>query len=116
MAKALVSQKAAKRLSFAVFLIGLAIITYLRSWWPGIMLGLGIPLAFRQYLLGRRYDMGVSLFVFIGVFVTVYFKISWEILLPILFTTGGIYLFFREYVESSTQPEEEIEEQEDNKS
>jgi hypothetical protein len=110
MARPLVSQRTAKAFSLALFLVALAIITYTKRWWPGIMLGIGIPLAFRQYLLGRHYDMYVSLFVFIGVFITVQFKISWEILLPILFTLGGIYIFFREFLESDTPSEAEREE------
>ena len=105
------SKKRAKVLSVALFLIGLVIITYLGAWWPGIMLGIGLPLAFRQYLLGRHYDMGISLFVSVGVFVTVQFRISWEILLPILFATGGLYILFREYLESRKEPldEEEVD-------
>ena len=50
----LVSRRRAKVLSFAIFLIGLAIVSYLNIWWPGIMLAIGIPLAMRQYLLGRH--------------------------------------------------------------
>jgi predicted membrane protein len=110
MNRALVSKKRAKALSLALFLVGLAFISFMGTWWPAIMLAIGIPLALRQYLLGRHYDMGISLFVFIGVFVTVQFNISWQILLPILFTLGGIYVFFREYIEStetSTADEEE---------
>jgi hypothetical protein len=110
MAVPLASKKRAKALSFALFLIGLAIVAYLKAWWPGIMLAVGIPLALRQYLLGRHYDMGVTLFVFIGVFATVQFNISWEILLPVLFTLGGIYIFFREYIESKESSENEDEE------
>ncbi|MBS0653148.1 MAG: hypothetical protein JSR39_06405, partial [Verrucomicrobia bacterium] len=93
----------------ALFLIGLAIISYLAAWWPGIMLVVGIPLALRQYLLGRHYDMGISLFVFVGVFVTVQFNISWEILLPVLFAIGGIYILFREFLESKEPLAEEEE-------
>jgi hypothetical protein len=74
------------------------------------MLVIGLPLALRQYLLGRPYDTGISLFVFVGVFVTVQFNISWEILLPVLFALGGIYILFREYLESM---EETLEEKED---
>jgi len=103
------SKGTAKAISLGCFLIGLAIVTYLQTWWPGIMLVVGLPLAVRQYLLGRRYDVGVTLFVFIGVFVTVQFDISWEILLPVLFTIGGIYIFVREFVERKTVPEEEEE-------
>src|SRR3990167_1439025 len=106
----LVSKKRAKALSVALFLIGLAIVTLLNAWWPGIMLAIGIPLAIRQYLLGRHYDVGVTLFVFVGVFVTVQFNISWEILLPVLFALGGVYILFREYLESRTEPLEEEEE------
>src|ERR1041385_5439155 len=106
----IVSKKRAKAISVALFLIGLAIIAYLKAWWPGIMLAVGIPLAIRQYLLGRHYDMGVTLFVFVGVFVTVQFDISWEILLPVLFALGGIYILFREYLESKEEPLEEEEE------
>ena len=106
----LASKKRAKALCVALFLIGLAILSYLQAWWPGIMLVTGIPLALRQYLLGRHYDMGVSLFVFVGVFITVQFNISWEILLPVLFTLGGIYLLFREFLESRETPLAEEEE------
>lgn len=98
------SKKRAKSISFALFLIGLAILMFLKTWWPGIMLVVGIPLALRQYLLGRHYDLGVTLFVFVGVFVTVQFDISWEILLPVLFALGGVYILFREYLESEEEP------------
>ncbi len=109
MAKALTSKKKAKAIAVSLFLLGLAIISYLAAWWPGIMLILGIPLALRQYLLGRHYDMGISLFVFVGVFVTVQFDISWEILLPVLFAIGGIYILFREFLESKEPLAEEEE-------
>jgi predicted membrane protein len=110
MAEARTSKKRAKSLSVALFLIGLAILMFLKAWWPGIMLVVGIPLAIRQYLLGRHYDMSVTLFVFIGVFVTVQFDISWEILLPVLFALGGVYILFREYLESEEEPLAEEEE------
>ncbi len=104
------SQKRAKILSTALFLVGLAIVSYLKAWWPGIMLAVGLPLALRQYLLGRHYDMWISLFVFVGVFITVQFNVAWEVLLPVLFALGGIYILFREYLESKTLPVEEEEE------
>ncbi len=106
----IVSKKRAKVLSVALFLIGLAIISYLQAWWPGIMLAVGLPLALRQYLLGRPYDMCISLFVFVGVFITVQFNIAWEVLLPVLFALGGIYVLFREFLESKETPLEEEEE------
>lgn len=110
MSRQRMSKRRAKAMSVALFLVGLGIVTYFGAWWPGIMLAIGIPLAMRQALLGRQYDMGISLFVFIGVFVTVQFKISWEVLLPILFAIGGIYILFREFLESK---EETIAEEEE---
>lgn len=111
MAQRITSDKKAKAFSLALFLIGLAILTYIHSWWPGIALVIGLPLALKQYLVGRHYDMYVSLFVFVGVFITVAFKISWELLLPVLFTVGAIYIFFREYLEGKTHTEVEEEEE-----
>lgn len=97
MAKKIMSKKKAQALSFALFLVALAILTLIKSWWPGIMLAVGLPLALRQYLLGKIYDMTISLFVFIGVFITVQFSIKWDILLPALFVTGGLYIFLKEF-------------------
>lgn len=109
MTKPLTSMKTAKFLSLALFLVGLAILTYLENWWPGIMLVIGLSLAFREYLLGRRYDMAITLIVFVGVFISAF--LTWSrYLIPVLFTIGGIYIFFRDYIESSFPSEEDAEE------
>ena len=121
MSQKIMSRKKAHALSFALFLIGLAILTFTKSWWPSIMLVVGLPLALRQYLLGRMYDMIITLVVFIGVYITVQFQIKWDILLPVLFTIGGIYIFFREFFgpkkiserEKEEEKNKEIEEKED---
>ena len=110
MHKHLVSKKKAKAICGALFLVGLAILSYVGIWWPGIMLVIGIPLALRQYFLGRYYDMAVSLGVFIGVFLIATFSISERFLLPVIFIVGAIYLLFREYFVTNTEPEDEEEE------
>jgi predicted membrane protein len=107
---ALTSRKRAQAYSSALFLIGLAILILTDAWWPGIMLVLGLTIGLRQYLLGRFYDVMITLLVFIGAFVTVQFDISWRIFLPILFTLGAIYIITREYIESRAESEEEMEE------
>lgn len=106
----LVCKKKAKAYSFALFLLGLAIVSYLQAWWPGIMLAIGIPLAIRQCLLGRYYDMLLSLIIFVGTFITAQLEISWEVILPVIFTLGAIYIFVREYLESDAAPLDEEEE------
>ena len=110
MAKQKLSKKKAQALTFALFLIGLAILTLTKTWWPPIMLVIGLPLALQQYLLGRFYDMIITLVVFIGVYITVQFQIKWDILLPVLFTIGGIYIFVREFFGLKETTEEEKEE------
>jgi hypothetical protein len=110
MFKPLTSHKRAKAISLSLLLVGLAILSYLKEWWPGIMLVIGIPLALRQYLLGRPYDTCLSIVIFVGVFLSVYLNASWEIILPVLFILGAIYIFFREFLEKETPTEEEKEE------
>jgi predicted membrane protein len=110
MAHQKMSRRKAHSLSFAVFLIGLALVAYFKYWWPGIMLAVGIPIAIRQYFLGKIFDMIVSLVVFIGVFVTVQFQIKWDIILPVLFTIGGLYIFFKEFFGPKEDPEVEDDE------
>ena len=105
------SRKKAGALSTALFLIGLATLIFTDAWWPGIMLIVGLPLALRQFLMGRTYDMMVSLLVFVGTFITVQFDISWKIFLPVLFTLGAIYILFREFLGPDETTEEEKEEE-----
>jgi hypothetical protein len=105
------SRKKAQALSTALFLVGLATLIFVDVWWPGIMLIIGLPLALRQYLLGRNYDMMVTLFVFVGTYVSVQFDISWRIFLPILFTLGALYILFREFLGPDETTEEEKEEE-----
>ena len=110
MSKLIVCKKKGKALALSIFMIGLAVLSYTGEWWPGIMLAVGLPLALKHYLAGRTYDMAVALLVFIGVFVTVNYKIQWDILLPVLFTIGGIYIFCRDFLEDTIPSEEEKEE------
>lgn len=105
------SKRKAQATSTALFLVGLAILVFTDVWWPGMMLVLGLPLALRQYLLGRTYDMLISLLVFVGTFVTVQFDISWRLFLPILFTLGALYILFREFFGPDETTEEEKEEE-----
>lgn len=107
---AITSKKKAQAFSTVLFFLGLAILTYTEAWWPGIMLVIGLPLALRQYLLSRTYDMAISLLVFGGTFVTVQFEISWRIFLPILFTLGALYTLAREFITPEPETEEEKEE------
>ncbi len=105
------SKKKANAISGIIFLVGMIILIIVDIWWPGIMLVIGIPFALRQYLLGRTYDMCISLLVFVGTFITVQFDIAWRIFLPILFSLGSIYVLGKEFI--APTPDEEIEDEEE---
>ena len=105
------SRKRISAFSGSLFFLGLAVVSLLGAWWPGIMLVVGLPLALRQYLFERRGDMLLTLFVFGGIFITAQFAISWEILLPVIFFIAALYILGREFLETSAETvDEEIEE------
>ena len=118
MARQVMSERKAHALTIALFLVGLAILAYVNVWWPPILLVIGIPLALRQYLVGRRYDMAISLIVFLGAYITIQFNLHLQITLPVLFTIGAIHVLIREFfakrhteIEREEDTEKEIEEE-----
>lgn len=94
----------------AVFLIGLGIVSLMDEWWPGIMLVIGASLTIRQLLLRKYYEMCISIIVFIGVFITEQFTITWKALLPVIFFTSALFVLMREYVDSKLASEDQREE------
>lgn len=105
-----VSKKRAKALSTAIFLIGIAIISYSGRWWPDLLLAIAISLSFRQFLLGRIYDAFLSLAIFVGAYIGVSFEVSFEVILPVVFLIAGLYILVREFSGSNDDTEAEREE------
>ncbi|MEI8365591.1 MAG: hypothetical protein WCF65_04150 [Parachlamydiaceae bacterium] len=97
MAKEILSKRKSIAISNGLFLIGIGILYYTETWWPGILLVLWLTLAARQYLSGRKYDFAITSVILIGLFLITFFKIQSAMLIPVLFVTGGIYIIFREY-------------------
>lgn len=97
MSKLELPKRKANALSNGVFLIGLGILFYTNAWWPGILIAIWVSLALRQYLTSRTYDLIISTFILVGLFLITLFKLDWSLLMPILFVIGGIYIIFREY-------------------
>lgn len=110
MSRLLICRKKTRLLTFLLFLIGLLVLSYAGNWWPGILLVTGIPLALKQYFLGKNYDTGITLFVFLGGFLSISCDIQWQIFLPVLFTIGAIYILYRDVLENSMRSESEEEE------
>ncbi len=119
MTKPFVSLPKANRFGAGIFLLSLAALAGFDFWWPGIMLAIGLALVVRQALLNQWYDAFLSLVIFGGVFVTVWYKLSWT---PVLFVLGGLYLLFKAFlheeppeIEEEEEIQKELEEHEDGK-
>lgn len=111
MAHPKVSYQRAKAISTALLLFGLAILLYLKNyWWPGLLPVIGFSLAARHFLLGRMYDMVLTLIIFVGGFIAAECDIRWDLLAPALLTIAGIYLLAREFLDPNITSESEDEE------
>ncbi len=93
----ILSKKKTEAIANGAFLICLGILFATDAWWPGILLAIWVSLAVRQYFSGRLYDLMMSSFILLGLFVISLLKLDWSILMPVLFVVGGIYIIFREY-------------------
>lgn len=97
MSQPLLSKKKAFAISNGVFLIGLGILFYTNTWWPGILAVVWSSLIFRQGCTGRLYDFIISSIILLTLFFIALFNLKWDVLMPVLFVIGGIYIIFREY-------------------
>jgi uncharacterized membrane protein len=107
MASPILSHKRADGVSTGIFLITLGVLSYYHTWWPWILLSIWLALITRQFLRGRIYDMALTTLIFGGLFCLFYFGLSWDVLAPVLFTVGGLYIIFREYFVSKERVGEE---------
>jgi hypothetical protein len=97
MSTPLVSQRRANATFNGILLIGLGILFWTEAWWPGIVLVIGAALIVRQSLRGRVYDAVLSAVIFGGLFVGALSNWSFSFLIPVLFTSAGLYLLFTEW-------------------
>lgn len=107
MTKPFVSLHKATSIASGIFFLALAVIAYLDTWWPAIIIPFGIGIVVRQLLLRKFYDALISFVVFGGIFVTLQWNLSW---LPVLFVIAGIYILFRTSITTTEDEEEEEEE------
>ncbi|CDR33878.1 hypothetical protein [Criblamydia sequanensis] len=93
----ILSKNKADALSNGIFLIALGLLFFFNAWWPGIILAIWALLAVRQYFTGRYYDLFLTTLILLVLFFSVLFRIDLNVLTPILFIIGGIYIVFREF-------------------
>ncbi|MEI8125170.1 MAG: hypothetical protein WCG42_05405 [Parachlamydiaceae bacterium] len=97
MKQEILSKRKANAISNGLLFIGIGILYYTNTWWPGILLVAWASLGMRQYLSGRIYDLVISSIILLGLFGITIFDIKSAVLVPVLFIIGGIYIIFREY-------------------
>lgn len=97
MSQPILGKRKRNALANGVFLIGLALLYYINWWWPSILLVIWASVALRQWLAGHLFDLAITSFILIGLFLINWLQIGWNILMPILLVVGGIYIIGREY-------------------
>ena len=110
MHKQWLSSKKANQFSLFTFLLGLGFLGIEQTWWPDIIIVLGISLVARQLVLRKFYDAFLASFLFLGVFITQKYEAFPKAILPVLFFTGAIFVVLREYVDSKQAPLDQQEE------
>jgi hypothetical protein len=107
----LTSMKRAHAIFAVLLLLGIAALSYTGQWWPFIMLVIGVPLALKQFLLGKIYDMVLTLAIFGGTFATVEYNIALDTaFIPVICIVAALYILLREFVAKEPITEEEKEE------
>ena len=80
-----------ENISSAVLLIGLAVLAFLQSFWPGMLIVLGIYYSVKNALLKNYPKVFIYAILFPASFVCVQFPwiLSWNLLLPMILLALG---------------------------
>lgn len=89
-------KRKADTISNGIFLIMLGILFYTRQWWPGILFALGLTLAVRQMLSGRRLEFFVTVIILAILGLVTLAGHVFSMFFPLLFIVIGIYLIAKE--------------------
>lgn len=105
------SRKKIDALANALLLIGLGVLLYTNLWWPGILLVVWASLGLKQWLTNRKFDLIITSVILWGLFIASYLDLKWNVLIPVLFFLGALYIIFREFFFSEdTNGEEKSQE------
>lgn len=92
-----ISKRKIDALSNGILLVGLGVLFFTNTWWPGILIVVWAWLGLRQWLSNRKFDLIVASVILWGLFLMSFLNISLNVLVPVLFVLGGIYIVFREF-------------------
>lgn len=110
MSQPILSKRKAHSLFAALLLIGIAILSIIDQFWPGILIAIGIPLAIKYFLLRRYYDAVLTLVIFGGIFTTVLIPLNRAYFVPFILITAAFFIFAKEFFAPKHESEIEYDE------
>lgn len=102
MAQPVVGPLTAKAIALVLVISGLIILGFLNMWWPYVLLVAGLPLALKNYLVGRYLDFAIWFVVYVGAFIIAEFHLRDQILLPVFLGIGAVYAFVKGFFRPKT--------------
>ena len=111
--KRMMSDQRAAGLLISMTLAGVLVVGLMGSWWPGIYLALGIPLAIRSFVRGKAYDGVVFLVIFGLGWITATWVENYGFIFPTVLSIAAIYTLCRDVFgldpEEADERKEELE-------
>lgn len=107
MTKTLLSRRRADKVALAIFLLGLALLSYRETWWPELILVFGAAFFAKKILTSRYYEALLAVVIFGGGYATIAYSLGW---MPVLFVVAAIVVLFQAFINT---PEDEIEEEDE---
>lgn len=104
----ILSHKKTRAFCVALFLVGMAFLTFYQSFWPWILVVIGVVLAFRSFALGKIYEAIFNFLTFGTLTATYFLQISWSIVLPIILVVTAIFEIYKAYNDEVVLSDEEI--------
>lgn len=111
MKKYSISKRKIDALASGALLIGIGLLFFTGAWWPGILLVIWAYLGIKQWLSNRKFDLIVSSVILLGLFIVSFLDIRLNVLVPVLFFLGALYIVFREFFFSEDTNGEDISEE-----
>ena len=107
MTKPLLSRPKADKVSLAIFLLGLAVLSFIGSWWPALTLVFAVSQGARKFLTAKYYEAFLSLLILGGLFFAIQYNLAW---MTILFVIAAIVILFQAFQNTPDDEDEEEEE------
>lgn len=89
-----------ENISHASLFLGLGVLALLDSWWPGLLIVLGIFFTLKNFLSKKYFKMVSTALFFAGAYFCIRYPmaISWSFMLPLILFTLAAEKLFKEFI------------------